>query len=143
MKSSIFRVSLVFCESCHPSIGATWGVLQRQLELACVSGGAKILDRNHLRIMASSLIVIWVLCIFATAGAFNVQSSPRLGIPMSRRTTAVTKGTSVAGVTGVSLMKLGAGLQRDEEEEFFESDVSVTQRDVLSLQLESELIAMI
>ena len=29
----------------------------------------------------------------------------------------MTKGTSVAGVTGVSLMKLGAGLQRDEEEE--------------------------
>ena len=93
------------------------------------------------RIMCSSVFVLIALaCISASTLAFNVQLSPRLGIPLSRKATAVSKGNNLAS-TGVSLMKLGAGLQREEEEEYFESDVGIIGRDSLVLKAGVESIA--
>ena len=76
-----------------------------------------------LRILAMTTLVY--LCIVSMIDAFSPQSTPRLGFPLSRRLVSVTRENSLAGSTGVSLVKLFAGLKKDEEEEYFESDVSV------------------
>ena len=64
------------------------------------------------------------LCIVSMIDAFSQLSTPRIGFPLSRRLVSVTRENSLASTTGVSLVKLFAGLKKDDDEEYFESDVS-------------------
>jgi hypothetical protein len=75
--------------------------------------------------MGSVFALLVAMMLFITCSGFTLRSTARQGFSLTKAATSVTMQSLTANMnTAQSLVRLNAGLKKDEEEEFFESDVS-------------------